>query len=90
MIEVVPAVGAVPCVNSRYPALEPPTPAEIEPARDMFPELSSVEVADGVCSVVVPPPVTSAVEVSEPEETTVTVPEPPPPPSPWSAHVFVD
>jgi len=40
----------------------------------MFPAALRVEVAEGVCRVVVPPPVTKAVEVRLPAPTTVTVP----------------
>ena len=46
------------------------------PASDIFPAELSVEVAEGVCRVVVPPPVTIAVLVKFPDPTTVTVPVP--------------
>ena len=52
-------------------------PSDPPAATARLPLPSSVEVVEGVCSVVVPPPVTKAVLVSEPELTTVTVPEPP-------------
>ena len=48
----------------------------IVPASEMLPPLLSVDVAEGVWRVVVPPPVTKAVEVKEPAPTTVTVPLP--------------
>ena len=77
MTLVVPAEGAVPCVSSRVPATLPPTPVERDPGVEILPLESIVAVAAGVWRVVVPPPVTRAVEVSEPAPTTVTVPEPP-------------
>jgi len=46
------------------------------PGVEMFPLESIVQVAHGVWAVVVPPPVISAVLVSEPAPTTVTVPDP--------------
>jgi len=42
----------------------------------MFPLVSSVAVAEGVWMACDPPPVTSAVLVSDPAPTTVTVPDP--------------
>ena len=50
------------------------------PGVEMFPFEASVAVADGVCTVVVPPPVTRAVLVRLPAPTTVTVPVPLPQP----------
>ena len=52
-------------------------PTEPPAATARFPEPSNVDVVEGVCNVVVPPPVTRAVEVNAPEDTTVTVPLPP-------------
>lgn len=62
-------------VNLGVPVSADPT--EPPAATAKFPLASSVDVADGVCRVVVPPPVTKAVEVREPDATTVTVPDPP-------------
>jgi hypothetical protein len=58
------------------PAAELPIPVVILPGVEILPLLSIVAVVAGVCRVVVPPPVTKAVEVNEPLETTVTVPLP--------------
>lgn len=55
----------------------------------MLPDESMVAVAAGVWIVVVPPPVTSAVDVSDPAPTTVTVPDPPPPEYCGIFRVFV-
>lgn len=73
---VVPTLWVVPCVKSNAPAVVAALPDVNVPGVLMLPEVSIVAVADGVWSVVVPPPVTRAVEVSDPVETTVTVPVP--------------
>lgn len=69
--------AAVPWPMSTAPAVEPPKPVVTVPGVTILPLASIVAAADGVWIVVVPPPVTRAVEVKEPPPTTVTVPEPP-------------
>ena len=79
------AALVVPCGKSTNPAvvpLEVNDVADAVPAKDRFPPELNVEVVDGVWSVVVPPPVTSAVLVRLPAPTTVTVPDP----LPHAAH----
>ena len=71
----VPQPILTPCVE---PAMVIGPPVPNVPARLILPLPSRVEVADGVCRVVVPPPVTMAVLAKLPLPTTVTVPVPPP------------
>jgi len=71
-----PGVLAVPWLNCIPPATPEPDPVVTVPGVEMFPLESIVQVAHGVWTVVVPPPVVSAVLVSEPAPTTVTVPDP--------------
>ena len=76
VILVVPVDWVVPWPSTTAPAVDAPLPTVKVPGVLILPELSIVAVVAGVCRVVVPPPVTRAVEVREPEATTVTVPEP--------------